>query len=203
LVSEQIIYQTAADLSASSEAANESRHVETSHVNQKGHLTMRLKLHKVKVQVTSRGKVMIFWDSYWSQWSWRRIWRILFNEVLRTRDHRPLTTSDIVWLKRIRYPGAYHPETRLKALILDDLDDGSIESQLSVIDELTRTGRLRPRKVTRKRNYAADWEVFLSRWPPGFYNDWEGIENANSTASLHETPGRTVRDAKSASKQSS
>jgi len=69
---------------------------------------------------------MVYVDSS----DFENLWKILM-PMLRTKNGGPVK---IKWLKRITHPD----NIRLRALMHQEAENGSIESQLSVINELQR-----------------------------------------------------------------
>jgi hypothetical protein len=135
---EQIVYQTNADPHASitfwRTSGVDLRYFES----EKGILTFYMKNPKVTVQLTPKGKMIFFVDSKISERSRKSLWRRL-KRILKSANGNPVA-DQLNWLNRRPYPGggATQHEVRLKALTLDAETDGSIESQLSVIDEETK-----------------------------------------------------------------
>jgi hypothetical protein len=133
MVLEQIVYQTNAYPHACIERLRELnmeyRESET------GLLTFRISSPSATVQLSPRGKLSTYVDSSTSNRLREKLWRTL-KKILRTAEGKELDFMDIRWLKRVPYPGTSNHEVRLKALMYDGWANGSIESQLSVLDEL-------------------------------------------------------------------
>ena len=142
MVLEQHIYQTNADYAECQRRASGSPDVRSCIPSQKGVLTIRFKNHKAIAQISSKGTLMLYVDSS----EYDEAWNVL-KPVLATIDGRPL---EIKTLDRIPHPD----NIRLRALIQQAQEDGSIESQLSVIKEIERASK-KKRDLRSRPNSAA------------------------------------------------
>ena len=152
---EQIVYQTNADPQASIIYWKESGADLTYFESQKGIVTFDMKNPRVKVQLTSTGRLIFFVDSKISEKSRKRLWQRL-KRILRSASGDPVA-DNIKWISRRPYPGraASQHEVRLKALMLDA--DGSLESQFSVIDELRAGKAVRKKRKTKTTSTRSRW----------------------------------------------
>jgi len=133
LVLEQHIYQTNVDYVQTLLKAKESSDVKNYDPSEKGILTIYFKTTKAIAQVTPTGKLMLYVDSSEYDQAWKTM-----KPILATIDGRPL---EIKQIDRILHPD----NLRLRALTQFADENGSIESQLSVIDELKRMEAKRKR----------------------------------------------------------
>ena len=142
MVLEQHIYQTNADYVECQRKASESLYVKSFIPSEKGVLTIRFKNQKAIAQVSSKGKLMLYVDSS----EYEEAWKVL-KPILATSNGRPL---EIKRLDRIPHPD----NIRLRALIQQAQEDGSIESQLSVIEEIERASKKKGERRSRPNSAA-------------------------------------------------
>jgi hypothetical protein len=103
----------------------------------RGILTIHFKKFDATIQITPRGKIMLYSDSNVTEDERKALWDTT-KPILRTGDNKAIALQEIRWLDRIMHPN------RVESLV--GVDDGSVEFQLSVQDELRRKTKTKKAK---------------------------------------------------------
>lgn len=133
MVLEQHIYQTNVDYAECQRKAKESPDVKNYLSSEKGLLIIRFKNCKAFAEITTKSKVMLYTDPSEFDKGWQ-----MLKPILATIDGKPV---EIKWLARVPQPD----NIRLRALIQQADEEGSIESLLSIIDEVERMEKKKQR----------------------------------------------------------